>query len=201
MKKWIIVIGTIVLISGGLMFFQHRSEAPQVSQDPQELHEPMSEAETTAAIEQAMDHVEELEGLEEGIEKWAVRLLVASNESLSDAELVAQAEQAYQDRQDALDVAEEIYDVDMSEERIHAFIEQEVEQIDEAFMESIASAHGLSLEAFLYDWEYDHFAYNYAWREMSTQLEEGFPMEEGEDAEAYRDRLREQWQNKIDETR
>ncbi|UTR07141.1 hypothetical protein MM326_03655 [Alkalihalobacillus sp. LMS6] len=201
MKKWIIVIGTIVLISGGLMFFQHRSEAPQVSQDPQELHEPMSEAETTAAIEQAIDHVEELEGLEEGIEKWAVRLLVASNESLSDAELVAQAEQAYQKRQDALDVAEEVYDVDMSEERIHAFIEQEVEQIDEAFMTSIASAHGLSLEAFLYDWEYDNFAYNYAWREVGARLEEDFPIQEGEDAEAYRERLTEEWQNKIDETR
>ncbi len=65
-------------------------------------------------------------------------------------------------------------------------------------MEPIASAHGMSLEAFMFEWEYDHFAYNYAWREIGSQLEEEFPIQEGETTEEYNERLREKWRSKIE---
>ncbi|WP_144558173.1 hypothetical protein [Shouchella miscanthi] len=195
MKKWIVgaaTLGTILIVS--LFFFQIQTIAPE---ENEQFQQPLLEA-----IVQAREDVAAIDGLrDKGIEKWAIRLRInqlTTGDVQSEEDLVAQAKQAYAKRNDLLIVAEEVYDVDMSEIQIHTFINEELEQVDDAFMEPIASAHGMSLEAFMFEWEYDHFAYNYAWREIGSQLEEEFPIQEGETTEEYNERLREEWRSKIE---
>ncbi|WDF02212.1 hypothetical protein [Shouchella hunanensis] len=195
MKKWIVgaaTLGTILIVS--LFFFQIQTIAPE---ENEQFQQPLLEA-----IVQAREDVAAIDGLrDKGIEKWAIRLRInqlTTGDVQSEEDLVAQAKLAYAKRNDLLIVAEEVYDVDMSEIQIHTFINEELEQVDDAFMEPIASAHGMSLEAFMFEWEYDHFAYNYAWREIGSQLEEEFPIQEGETTEEYNERLREEWRSKIE---
>ncbi|AIC93275.1 hypothetical protein [Shouchella lehensis] len=196
MKKWIVgapILGAILIVS--LFFFQIQTIAPE---ENEQFQQPLLEA-----IVQAREDVAAIDGLrDKGIEKWAIRLRInqlTTGHVHSEEDLLAQAEQAHVKRNDQLMVAKEVYGVDMSENQIHTFINQELEQVDDAFMKPIAAAHGMSLEAFMFEWEYDHFAYNYAWREIGSQLEDEFPIQEGETAEEYNERLREEWRSKIKE--
>ncbi|MBM7837204.1 hypothetical protein JOC54_000435 [Alkalihalobacillus xiaoxiensis] len=133
------------------------------------------------------------------LEKWLFR--IDAQEQLngvtsSDAELLEKAEQALMKRDLELYFAEEEYDVDFDSESVSEMIETELEQIRQAgqyetVIGGVLEGLGLTEEELAYEWDYDHFLANYAWREMEPQL-----------ADKYADSelpLREEYERELEE--
>lgn len=94
----------------------------------------------------------------------------------SDADLLDTAKQALMKRDLELFFAEEEYGVQFEQEFVEQMIEEELEQIRsaghyETVIGDVAEGLGLTESEFFFDWDYDHFLANYAWREIQPELE------------------------------
>ena len=112
----------------------------------------------------------------------------------TDKELLSLAKKEKNKRNDLFKYARKEYGVKVNPSDVKKYIKKQmaiIEQDEKAmhFFEKLSSALGMTLDEYIYEWEYDNFAQQLVGEEVFPIIAKNNPLIDGEDPTSYNERL------------
>lgn len=202
----LIMICFTVLIAGTLLIKQTASSEQRKIETIGIDYAQMNQS-VEKVLKDMPEMVEELTSIQSGIRsnklessfstnKTEFRLRVNNNltgEEHSSPFLKGIAEKQTDHYQDALEIAEEAYDITVTEDEIDAYIKENVSTVWDAEKRKYAKSLQLTLNELDYYFDRDVYVMNVLWERVLPLVMQEFPRERGESGQAYGKRIKEEF--------